>query len=137
MKNKYSVIVGNVGTVYDGENGFKAIQEYNAYVTISRAGSGRAGNEHVTLFKNGDVFRAWTPDRWNYEYTDTFSGEANYSWVKRGTVTVKPGASPVRAVKRALQLENVPFKRTDYGDEIRLDERGACRVLFITWNEGG
>ena len=26
--------------------------------------------------------------QFSYEYTDTFSGEANYSWVKRGTVSV-------------------------------------------------
>lgn len=26
-----------------------------------------------------------------YKYTDTFSGEANYSWVRRGTVTM-PGS---------------------------------------------
>ena len=25
---------------------------------------------------------------YSYEYTDTFSGQANYSWVKRGTVSV-------------------------------------------------
>ena len=27
-------------------------------------------------------------NRHEYEYTDTFSGEANYSWVRRGTVTM-------------------------------------------------
>ena len=26
-----------------------------------------------------------------YEITDTFCGEANYSWVKRGTIECKPG----------------------------------------------
>ena len=26
--------------------------------------------------------------QFSYEYTDTFSGEANYLWVKRGTVSV-------------------------------------------------
>ena len=25
---------------------------------------------------------------YSYEFTDTFGGEANYSWVKRGTVSV-------------------------------------------------
>ena len=76
-----------------------------------------------------------THDTWQYEYTDTFGGEANYSWVKRGTVTVHAGTSPVRAVKQALDLTTTRMVATNYDDTIQLDECGACRVLFITYQE--
>jgi len=57
MKNNYHVIVGNVGTVYEGTNGFIAIKEYNSYVGISKNGIGRAGGENVTLIKNDDIYK--------------------------------------------------------------------------------
>lgn len=47
------VVVGNIGTIYDGKDGFTAKQEYAAYKALSEAGYGRAGNEPVTLFRNG------------------------------------------------------------------------------------
>jgi hypothetical protein len=50
----WQVIVGNVGTVYDGKDGFKAKQEYAAYKALSVEGYGRAGNEPVTLMRDGE-----------------------------------------------------------------------------------
>lgn len=69
-----------------------------------------------------------------YEVTDTFGGEANYSWVRRGEVFLFPGASDlarVRAVKKALGLEGVPCKRESYGEQIVLRPVGSCTVCFI------
>ena len=54
INNTWEVIVGNVGKIYSGTNGFEAIKEYNAYVHISKSGLGRAGGEDVILFKNGE-----------------------------------------------------------------------------------
>jgi hypothetical protein len=70
----------------------------------------------------------------SYEMTDTFAGEANYSWCKRGEVFLLPNASKialVRAVKKALGLEGVRCKREDYDDQIVLRPVGACVVVFI------
>lgn len=69
-----------------------------------------------------------------YEITDTFGGEANYSWVRRGEVILPEGASDltlVRRVKRALGLEGVPCNRESYGEQIVLRPVGACVVIFI------
>ena len=69
-----------------------------------------------------------------FKMTDTFGGEANYTWVRRGTVELKEGASDlavVRAVKRALGLEGVRCTRSEYGDIIELRPVGACVVVFI------
>lgn len=69
------------------------------------------------------------------ELTDTFSGQANYSWVNRETISLPPGASDlaiVRAAKAALGLTGVRCRKSDYGDMIELSPYGQCTVLFIT-----
>jgi hypothetical protein len=69
-----------------------------------------------------------------YEYTDTFGGEANYSWVNRGEVKVTDTTSElaiVRRVKAAVGLNNVPCRKDNWGDMIVLYPYGYCSVLFI------
>ena len=92
--------------------------------------------------------------RFTYEYTDTFGGEANYCWVKRGTVNVPElthygydglfgytkadkaqSREIVRKVKAALGLTGVPCKREEWGDFIALYPRGAATVVFISYDE--
>ena len=73
-----------------------------------------------------------------YEYTDTFGGEANYSWVKRGTIETKPGEEfsdlvAVRRVKKALGLSGVRCKVYSDADSITLYPCGSCTVVFITF----
>jgi len=93
---------------------------------------------------------------YDYEYTDTFSGEANYCWVKRGKVSVPEltnygytGSTDasygkankaqlrevVKLVKRDLGLTGVPCKRDEYHDTIELRPYGSATVLFITFND--
>lgn len=69
-----------------------------------------------------------------YELTDTFGGEANYSWCERGPVEVKENASDlaiVRAAKAAAGLSGVRCRKVDFGDLICLYPYGLCQVLFI------
>ena len=77
-----------------------------------------------------------------WEVTDTFSGEANYSWVKRGVVETKPkeefsNLAAVRRAKKAAGWEGVRCKTMDYGDMIELRPYGACVVMFITFHSFG
>lgn len=58
---KYQVVVGNIGTVYDGNDKRKAAKSFREYKNISKDGHGRAGNEPVHLFHNGDVAKEWIP----------------------------------------------------------------------------
>ena len=51
----FQVVVGNVGQVYDGSNYMQARAAYAEYVKQSKSGRGRAGNEPVTLFHNGEI----------------------------------------------------------------------------------
>jgi len=93
---------------------------------------------------------------YTYEYTDTYGGEANYCWVKRGVISVpdlvhygytgsadgtysKAGKAQKRAVvtlvKRKLGLTGVPCARENYGSDIILRPYGKATILFIDFKE--
>jgi hypothetical protein len=54
MKKQYSVIVGNVGTVFYSTNKKDAIATYKEYVKMSGSSKGRVGGEDVVLTCNDD-----------------------------------------------------------------------------------
>ena len=76
-----------------------------------------------------------------YEMTDTYGGESNYSWVKRGKIEMedKPfsNLAAVRKVKKELGYNGVRCETTDYGDMIKLRPIGMCIVIFITFHSFG
>jgi hypothetical protein len=72
---------------------------------------------------------------WQAELTDTFGGEANYSWVRR--VSFETGADAtrrqiVRAGKAALGITGDRCVTSDLGDGFELRLVGSCTVAFIT-----
>jgi len=70
-----------------------------------------------------------------WELTDTFGGEANYSWAKRGELIVKTNTTRaiIRAVKKACERDMFRHKPIEeYGDMIRIDFYGLCNCVFIT-----
>lgn len=73
--------------------------------------------------------------KYQVEVTDTFSGEANYSWVHRYTIECKPGVSPVRKAKKAAGWENVRCSTMNDGDFISLVPAGMCQIMFINYVE--
>ena len=73
--------------------------------------------------------------RWQLEHTDTFGGEANYSWVNREDVMIPSkysGPWIVRKAKEAMGLTQLDHVTSDLGDTIRVDFRQDNQVLFIT-----
>jgi hypothetical protein len=58
---EFTVVVGNVGTVYTGKDVVRAKTEYLHYVGQSKEGLGRTGNQEVTLFNNGDPAEEYRP----------------------------------------------------------------------------
>jgi hypothetical protein len=52
--SKYQVIVGNVGTTYDGPSRILATAGYGEYKRQSQQGYGRVAGESVTLMRDGE-----------------------------------------------------------------------------------
>lgn len=70
------------------------------------------------------------------EYTDTFNGEANYSWVRRAEFTAPTNAPNLNLVRRAKQLmglEGLRGKTEFLGYGLRYQPSNSCTVLFILW----
>jgi len=64
----YEVIVGNIGTVHDGCDAYKAASIYNRYVDLSKGGHGRAAGETVTLQRDGEIVQEhWEEERESLE----------------------------------------------------------------------
>ena len=84
---------------------------------------------------------------YDVEYTDTFGGQSNYSWVRRGSVTVpelphydakanrRQMVQVVRKAKAIAGLTGVKCRREEHGDLIALYPYGSCTVLFISYRE--
>jgi hypothetical protein len=91
---------------------------------------------------------------YDIEYTDTFGGEANYSWVKRATVSMPElthygydgGTNYVRAdrayrralmrkAKAAMGLSGVRGVTHDEGDMIEFRPYRSCTVMFVCYRD--
>lgn len=92
----------------------------------------------VSLVDDRTNFRGERSMRYRLELTDTFAGEANYSWVKRGQLAASADMSRLAIVRRAKKwagLSGVRCRVNDYGDAIDIRPHGLCIVLFATWSE--
>lgn len=71
----------------------------------------------------------------DFEYTDTFGGEANYSWVRRHTEQFPEDISDRALVRRAKAwagLTGVRCRVENWGDTLAIYPAGCCTVLFVT-----
>lgn len=55
----YEVIVGNVGTVYNGTSRQEAQESYDTYVLRSQEDDGRAAGESVTLLCGDEIVQEY------------------------------------------------------------------------------
>jgi hypothetical protein len=91
---------------------------------------------------------------YNVEYTDTFGGDANYTWVRRAKLTVPElthygydGSSNyvkankiamrelMKAAKAAMNITGSRGRVERYGDEIIFYPYKSCTVMFISYND--
>lgn len=89
--------------------------------------------------------------RYQIEYTDTFAGDANYSWVKRASVNMPElthygydgGTNYAKAnkiyqrelmrkAKAAVGLTGVRGTTSSMGEGYEFRPYGSCTVLFVT-----
>ena len=92
--------------------------------------------------------------KYDVEYTDTFCGEANYSWVRRETVTMPElthygydgGTNYCKAnkvferelmksAKSAVGLTGVRGIREDWEDRVVFKPHNSATILFITYRD--
>lgn len=68
------------------------------------------------------------------ELTDTFGGEANYSWVTRFLVK----AETMRGAMRKVSRETGYPARKDFGNDTtaRFNVPGGCLCYFAEWVDG-
>lgn len=93
-------------------------------------------------------------NKYDVEYTDTFAGEANYSWVKRAIVTMPElthygydgGTNYAKAnrvferelmkrAKAAMGLTGVRGAVERYGDSMTFRPYRSGTVMFISWRD--
>ena len=69
----------------------------------------------------------------NVQHTDTFGGEANYSWVKNHTLELKNSSrlAIVRAAKKVCGFNGVKSQVTDYGDAIEIRPIGYNQIALV------
>lgn len=123
------------------------IREQQVTLTIRYDDSATAGKEPAGAINFGrllgkpgefavvDVDCGAERDVWDVEVTDTFSGEANYSWVRRYVIACNDGdhgSAVIRAAKKAAGWNGMACRRENHGETIALFQRGAAVVMFIT-----
>ena len=66
--------------------------------------------------------------------TDTFGGEANYSWANRYEFAIHSEASQRNIVKKAKFLAGMTGVKSDtydYGESLTIKPRGYNQVIFV------
>jgi hypothetical protein len=68
------------------------------------------------------------------ELTDTFGGEANYSWVTRRLVRASTLMGAARKMAREAGLS--VHRTDDYGDTCRYDSASGATCMFVSYADG-
>lgn len=73
-----------------------------------------------------------------FELTDTFGGEANYSWAKRAYLMNADKLTDRQLIRMAKKWAGLTGARcvvSSYGETIDIRPRGVCWVLFISYTD--
>ena len=72
--------------------------------------------------------------KWEVEYTDTFGGEANYSWVKRAEFEMPDSATNnqiTKKAKAAIGLTGVRCSTVELWDGFQITPVNSCTIVFV------
>ncbi len=120
-------------------NDWKAmLPEYASVVSTSGVEYVAIFNGKHTLVTNYVLYIDIPTHVWDVEMTDTFGGQANYSWVKRETIELAATATKAQIVRLAKKVMGVSSERhrtVDEGDSYRLSFDNQCKVMFISFRE--
>ena len=70
------------------------------------------------------------------ELTDTFAGEANYSWVNRHEFECEglTDNQIIRKARKLIGINGVKTYKSDFGEIIQWDFPNVCLRAFLTFN---
>ena len=136
---RYSVIVGNIGTIDHYPTKKAGLKDFAEYVRQSKTGYGRAAGESVALFDNdnGEVVKEYNEgenvkkderETFYFEHTDLFAGECNYCFLNRFAVKAKSLKGAVSVVSKAIGL-NHRF------DGMKYVSRSGCTAFYQVDND--
>ena len=76
--------------------------------------------------------------KFQVEYTDTFGGEANYSWVRRAEIELPESASNLAIMRKAKAAVGINgCKGRSYwngNDSAEFRPYGICAVMFVQFD---
>ncbi len=110
----------------------------SGFFTIGESGVVfRAHDKHTAHLKTAHTKRVPKPGVfWFVEITDTFGGEANYSWAVRYKVQAKTARGAILKVNRDYGPYRL-IKAYDTGETTRHNARGSCIAFFTSaWDDG-
>ncbi len=56
----YTLVVGGIGVVYDGESQSEAKRQFRLFMAESKTAGSRSSGESVTLFKNYEIIKEYS-----------------------------------------------------------------------------
>jgi len=87
--HKHEIVVSNIGTVFNGSLEIVAGETFYEYIKMSKAGFGRGGDEVVTWFKDGDIYKEYQPMIKTLNFNASISGRSNQNLAEQLKVIVK------------------------------------------------
>ena len=90
----------------------------------------------MPMCQGADVHKGVFRMAWQFELTDTFAGESNYSWVKRAwtdSSSDERSRSVLRRAKRWAGMTGERCNVSHFGDAIHAYSKERCVVLFVQW----
>lgn len=107
----------------------KPFVDYDAARLWADGESKSNGAIHCAVADLGEAFKL------HVQVTDTFGGEANYSWVRNYEVWIRKGTSrktQIRKVKAEAGWTGIRCETSDHGDMIEMRPRDMAQVMFVT-----
>jgi hypothetical protein len=91
----------------------------------------------LSYWKSNEAHQHSKPQKMkaSYVYTDTFAGEANFSWARKGTVEANTVRGIIQKAKKEVGLTGCKTVKDNYGDTIAIKPTGSCTILFVDIEE--
>ena len=109
---EHQIIVGNIGTVYDGDSETEAQKNYNEYVDQSKNNYGSAAGEEVTWIEDNEIREEYIPEI--IVYSKVTVGYVTQDYVEKDGNFV--------CVNQTFIAGDQVDREDDYGEPVDIDD---------------